>query len=78
MRLCMADVLSTANTGLLTSYDLGCMNSTVGNIHFMNKEEAGRRAALVMRVRRTVSRARMPRPVRPTKLPNHACRPCRR
>lgn len=51
MRLDMVGVLNTPNTALFTSYDLGCMNSTAGNIHFQNKEEAGRRASLGMRVR---------------------------
>ena len=35
---------------MAVSYDLGYMNSTDGNIHFMNKQEIGRRFALNMRV----------------------------
>eukprot|EP01006_Ploeotia_vitrea_P030534 TRINITY_DN62927_c0_g1_i1.p1 TRINITY_DN62927_c0_g1~~TRINITY_DN62927_c0_g1_i1.p1 ORF type:complete len:512 (-),score=20.91 TRINITY_DN62927_c0_g1_i1:28-1539(-) len=34
--------------GMVTSYDLGYLNSTDGNIHFMNKEEIGRRSHLAM------------------------------
>lgn len=50
MRLDMTAVLNTPATAMFISYDLGCMNSSVGNIHFMNKQEAGRRAALAMQV----------------------------
>jgi hypothetical protein len=50
MRLTMEAVLNTPVTAMITSYDLADMASAVGNIHFQQKQEAGRRMALALQV----------------------------
>jgi len=50
MRLSMEAVLNTPVTAMITSYDLADMQGSWGNIHFQNKQEAGRRMGLALQV----------------------------